>query len=206
MKNKYLIFLIAPVVLLLGCSTHYVKMKNYLSSPPYGISDKEFKDEFGKMPVKIDHFSDVTRMTYKTFRGGYLEDANFWAYFRDNRLIRISEEDYPLGAFTELNDLVAIGVISKEEYQWRHQQLSQRALSALQIMASMPPLSSYPMPFYQSSSQPEQEKYTIYGVTRKDGNIHYGLTGYIEGDTIYGTTKRDGNIHYGPVGYIEKEK
>lgn len=206
MRNRKLIFLILLAFQLLGCATHYAKMKNYLSSPPYGMSSKEFKDEFGKMPIKIDHFSDVTRMTYKTFRGGNLEDTNFWAYFRDDQLIRISEEEYPLGVFTELNDLVATGVISKEEYQWRYQELSQRAISALQIMTSMPPSSSYPMPSYQSSSQPEQEEYTIYGVTHENGNIHYGPTGYIEGDTIYGATKRDGNIHYGPTGYIDREK
>lgn len=185
MRNIKLIGLLLPAFLLLGCATHYVKMKNYLSSPPYGMSPKEFKDDIGKMPAKIDHFSDVTRMTYKTFRGGNLEDVNFWAYFRDDRLIRISEEDYPFGAFTELNDLVAIGVISKEEYQWRHQQLSQRALSALQIISSMPPPASYQMPAYQVS-EPKSKRYNF--------NLHPNIIGPGHSNQVYqGTIQEKGS-------------
>lgn len=197
---RRLICLLALAMLASGCATMYTTRVNQLKSISLGITSDEVQKELGK-PIKSEYVgNNVSRHTYASFHWGNLENKYFWAYFKDSKLVRVSECGF-IKTFTELNDLYALGIISREEYQIRHQKLVQRGMMIAQFMQAMP------YPAYQSYQPPKRQppkRHTIYGPVHENGNIHYKATGYIEGDTIYGATKRDGNIHYGPAGYIVK--
>ena len=153
---KKIICLLVLVMLVSGCATMYTTRVNQLKSIYLGVTSGQVRKELGKS-IKSEYFNDgIYRLTYKSFHWGDMANRYFWLYFRDNELVRISECGM-IKAFTELDDLYALGIISREDYQSRHQQLVQKGMMIMQFMQAMPSASSYDQPVTKQSPRQHQD-------------------------------------------------
>ena len=165
-----------------GCVTTS-SLSSRIDSLPYRCTIDEAKEQLGKLRKQERISYNITRLTFG--RNKRKEGGQQWLYFRDGILVRTSNPWY---FSTELEDYYALGLITKDEYEWRDRQRTERAKAIMQMI---------PPPSYQPSKRKTYQKQQPQVIPQSPSYDIY-LDGHHRGSVTDGEIYLDGT-HRGTI-------
>lgn len=194
---KKLLSIIIFTLLISGCATTASNMHRNLLSLPNGSTLQEITDQLGTAADQTEISPNITRLTYKSFNWGKLQDKICWLYLKDEKLVKKSCNT---NIYRELEDYYALGLITKDEYIQRCQYMQNRAMQTLQA------LNTFQTMEYQRQSLANQEKMLKQQQSQSEQSDNSGkiYQFYETGGVIDPNKKRIVDPHGYTIGYIDE--